>query len=236
MRNSILKLALAVLLSASLVLTGCVSEGGGGGGVGGPAVLTIDESGNSSFNSTVLGTTLAALPNEPLNVTEQESLIYMREEEKLAHDVYAYFDGPYGYVNVFRNISVSEATHTEAVRQLLLRYALPDPAASLVAGQFHNTTLQGLYDQLIARGSPTAVDALQVGAAIEEIDIIDIQTALINVDNQDIRLIYDNLLRGSRNHLRAFVKSLGQAGVVYGPQYLDRTEYDAIIGSPMERG
>ena len=233
MQPSIPKMSLAVLLLTSVILTACVSDGGGGGG---PSVLTIDENGNSSFSSTVLGTTLAALPSEPLNTTELESLAYMREEEKLARDVYAYFDAPYGYVNVFGNISVSEATHTEAVRQLLLRYSLPDPAESRVAGKFSNPTLQGLYDQLIARGSPTVVDALQVGAAIEEIDIMDIQTALINVDNQDIRLIYDNLLKGSRNHLRAFVKSLGQAGVAYGPQYLDRTEYDAIIGSPIERG
>lgn len=236
MQPSFPKMSLAILLLTSVILTACVSDGGGGGGGGGPPVLTIDENGNSSFSSTVLGTTLAALPSEPLNTTELESLAYMREEEKLARDVYAYFDAPYGYVNVFGNISVSESTHTEAVRQLLLRYSLPDPAESRVAGQFSNATLQGLYDQLIARGSPTVVDALQVGAAIEEIDIIDIQTALITVDNQDIRLIYDNLLTGSRNHLRAFVKSLGQTGIVYGPQYLDRTEYDAIIGSPMERG
>jgi hypothetical protein len=228
-------MSLAVLLLTGFILSACVSDGGGDGG-GGPPVLTIDENGTSSFSSTVLGTTLAALPNEPLNATEQESLTYMREEEKLAHDVYAYFDAPYGYVKVFGNISVSEATHTEAVRQLLLRYALPDPAESRVAGQFSNATLQGLYDQLIARGSPSVVDALQVGAAIEEIDIMDIQTALINVDNQDIRLVYDNLLKGSRNHLRAFVKTLAQFGIVYVPQYMNRAEYDAIISSPMERG
>jgi hypothetical protein len=236
MKNRLLPVI--ALLIATGVLTACVSEGGGSGGNGdgGPPVLTIDEDGNSSFSQTALGSTLAALPSEPLNATEQESLVYLREEEKLAHDVYVYLDGPYGYLKVFGNISLSEATHTEAVRQLLLRYSLSDPSTSLAAGQFNNKTLQELYDQLIARGTPTAVDALRVGAAIEEIDITDIQTAMASIDNQDIRMVYENLLKGSRNHLRAFVRVLSQNGVVYVPQYMAPVDYDQIISSPMERG
>jgi hypothetical protein len=223
-------------LLASLVLSAC---GGGdnsnAAGNGGPPLL-VDASGYSSFSSTALGSTLAALPTETLSVAEQESLAYMREEEKLAHDVYAQMDARWGTsTRVFGNIANSEATHTEAVRQLLQRYSLNDPAATLAGGLFQNTTLQGLYTQLVAAGATSLIDALKVGAAIEEIDMIDINTALLSVDNQDIRLVYDNLLKGSRNHLRSFVKTLLNQGVTYVPQYMDPVAYAAIVNSPIER-
>ena len=45
---------------------------------------------------------------------------------------------------------------------------------------------------------------LLVGALIEEVDINDIQKELDeHVDNQDIVFVYDNLINGSYNHLRA---------------------------------
>jgi hypothetical protein len=229
--NKTLTTLSAALLTA-LVLSAC---GGGGGDNGGPP-LVVDAEGVSTFDSTALGTTLVALPSETLSLAEQATLAYMSEEEKLAHDVYVHLASLWGTsVKTFANIATSEATHTEAVRQLLLRYNLPDPAASLGAGQFQNPTLQALYTQLAAAGGPSLVEALKVGAAIEEIDIVDIQAALVNVDNQDIRLVYENLLKGSRNHLRAFVKALLQQGVTYVPQYMNPADYLAIVNTPVER-
>jgi hypothetical protein len=168
-------------------------------------------------------------------VAEQDSLAFMREEEKLAHDVYALMDAHWTSTRVFGNIANSEATHTEAVRQLLLRYRLSDSAATSAAGSFQNASLQGLYTQLAASGAVSLIDGLKVGAAIEEIDMLDINTALLGIDNQDIRLVYDNLLKGSRNHLRSFVSNLLNQGVSYVPQYMDPAAYAAIIASPMER-
>lgn len=226
---------LAAALFTALALTAC---GGGDdtsspAGNGGPP-LVVDADGNSTFNSGNLGTTLAALPTETLSAAEQSSLIYMREEEKLAGDVYARLYAAWGQ-KVFTNISASESTHTEAVRQLLVRYQLPDPAANLGAGVYANTTLQGLYTQLVAAGSVSLIEALKVGAAIEELDMLDINTHLRTVDNQDIRLVYDNLLKGSRNHLRSFYKTLLQQGGSYTAQYLTQSEFDAIVNAAMER-
>ncbi|MBZ4210034.1 MAG: DUF2202 domain-containing protein [Rhodoferax sp.] len=234
MKTHLTKLTVALL--ATLVMSAC---GGGDNATsasyGGPA-LVVDASGYSSFNSTALGLTLAALPIETLSVAEQASLAFMREEEKLAHDVYAQMDARWGAsTRVFGNIANSEATHAEAVRQLLLRYTLVDPAATLAAGLFQNSTLQALYTQLATAGAISLIEALKVGAAIEEIDMIDINTALLNIDNQDIRLIYDNLLKGSRNHLRSFVSNLSNQGVTYVPQYMDALAYAAIISTPIER-
>ncbi len=223
----------SIALLSALVLAAC---GGGGGGTTGPkgqgGPLLVDA---SNFDNTALGVALAALPMEPLNADEQATLAYMREEEKLAHDVYAQSATLWGgSTKIFGNIAISESTHTEAMRQLLERYSLVDPAANLGPGLYMDTTLQALYTQLAA-GAPTLIDALKVGATIEEVDMIDINAALLLVDNTDIRLVYDNLLKGSRNHLRTFVNTLAAQGVTYAPQYMAWADYTAIVSTPMER-
>lgn len=173
---------------------------------------------------------------ETLSVTEKESLLFMREEEKLAHDVYAQLDLRWGSsIRSFGNIANSESTHTEAVRQLLVRYSLADPTPA-AAGQFQNPVLQGLYTQLTTAGALSLGDALKVGAAIEEIDMVDINKAMLSIDNQDIALVYQNLLKGSRNHLRSFVGNLANLGITYVPQYMPVADYQLIITTPMERG
>jgi hypothetical protein len=100
---------------------------------------------------------------------------------------------------------------------------------------YQNATLQSLYTQLVASGNVSLIEALKVGAAIEEIDLLDLQKGLLDIDNQDIILIYDNLRKGSRNHLRSFASTLANQGVTYVPQYLSVADYQAIVGTPMER-
>lgn len=213
----------------TLALAGC-------GGGGDEAVATADNTAGLATSSAALTTTLASLPVEGLSVAEQEALAFMREEEKLAHDVYIQLDGLWrGNTRVFGNIASSEASHTESVRQLLARYSLPDPTATLAGGVFQNTTLQNLYIQLVAAGSVSLVEGLKAGAAIEEIDLIDLNKALLETDNQDITLVYQNLLKGSRNHLRSFVSNLDKQGATYVPQYMAVADYQAIVTTPMER-
>lgn len=122
----------------------------------------------------------------------------------------------------------------EAVRMLLKKYGLTDPVGSNAVGVFNNTILQNLYSQLVVRGNTSILEAYKVGATIEDLDIFDLKTALINIDNQDIRLVYDNLTKGSRNHMRSFYKNILNVGGTYTPQYITQAEFDAIINSPME--
>lgn len=224
---------------ASTLFVACLLAACGGGGDGtqqGGAPFVVNADGTSSFVSSALGTTLAALPLESLSTAESASLTYMREEEKLAHDVYARLNTLWGsQTPVFGNIAQSEATHTEAVRLLLVRYSLPDPAANLSEGLFVAPVLQQLYYDLTTQGSTSLINALRVGAAIEEIDILDLENALPTIDNQDIRQVYANLLKGSRNHLRAFVQALAQQGVTYTPAYLTTDAYTAIVTTAFER-
>jgi Uncharacterized protein domain (DUF2202) len=105
-------------------------------------------------------------------------------------------------------------------------------------GVFADASLQALYNQLIAQGTPSLSAALKVGGAIEEIDIRDLQVHIAGTTRTDIKSVYSNLLNGSYNHLRAFARTLKtQTGEVHQPQYLDAVTYQSIIaGSTGRRG
>lgn len=198
------------------------------------SITTTDTDGSTSVDVTVLDDVLYTLPLDTLSDAESDGLVFMREEEKLARDVYIYLFAEWGS-KVFDNISKSEQTHTDAILTLLVRYDIPDPVGDNAEGVFENTYLQTLYDDLILLGSSDLVSALSVGAAIEEIDILDIQHLVDEVEgNRDIVIVYENLMKGSRNHLRAFVRNLANQGVDYAPQYLSQDAYDAIINEDFE--
>ncbi len=167
-----------------------------------------------------------------LSVDEIADLMFMREEEKLARDVYLALFELWG-TPVFQNIAASEQAHMDALLGLINQYGLEDPAAGNDAGVFSDPDLQDLYNQLIATGSQSLADALIVGGAVEEIDILDLQGSLAQTRNNDIISVYQTLLTGSENHLRAFVPSWErEAGEVYQPQYLDQYDYaDIMAGS-----
>lgn len=196
--------------------------------LGGPAVSMAGGKGAGASLKT-------SSTDASLDATEIQDLEYMREEEKLARDVYRTLYGVWGLA-VHDNISESEQVHTTQVADMLDKYRIPDPVVDDTIGVFVNQELAVLYGNLVAAGSVASLDALYVGAAIEEIDMIDLQRAIDETDNADIRNLYENLMRGSRNHLRAFVGQIEDLGIVYEAQYLSQDEVDSIVDSPLERG
>ena len=178
---------------------------------------------------------VSSVTEQALSALEVENLMYMREEEKLARDVYLTMFGAWKLA-VFENIAASEQSHTDSVKVMIEKYRLADPVVDDTVGVFVNQELATLYANLIARGMQSSVEALYVGGTIEERDMIDLQRAIDETDNADIRTLYENLMSGSRNHLRAFVAQIEALGLVYEAQYLTQDEVDAIVDSPMERG
>ena len=170
-----------------------------------------------------------------LNEADKEALIFMREEEKLAHDLYAEMYELWG-LQIFQNIGSSEQSHTEAIKTLLDAYDIPDPASD-VSGVFTDPDLQNLYNDLVVQGNQSLAEALKVGALIEEIDILDLQDRLAQTDNADIQQVFTNLLRGSSNHLRAYTSTLmTQTGETYQPQFMSADAYQSIIGESIVSG
>ena len=231
--------ALLAVVVAALSLAACSSSGSGqgagnGNGTGsgnGPA--QVDSEGATRVESGALGSQLDSIPKADLTTSERDGLLKMREEEKLAHDVYVTLGNKWN-LNVFDNISAAEQTHTDAVKTLLDRYALADPAAGNTVGNFTNPDLQTLYTELVSQGSGSLVAALTVGATIEDLDIADLQA--LATTTPDLALVYANLEKGSRNHLRAFAKQLDKNGATYTPTHITQAAYDEIVSSAIERG
>jgi len=197
---------------------------------------TVFAAGAADVTPTTNAAAQAIVAPTTVSPEEAASLQFMREEEKLAHDVYVTLYEAWG-LRVFDNISRSEQQHTDAVAYLLDRYDISDPVTGNDLGEFSDAKLQALYDQLVAQGSKSMTDALKVGAAIEEIDILDLQKRLAGTDNAAIERVYTSLLAGSENHLRAFVGNLkAQAGQTYAPQYLSQAAYNAIVTASGSQG
>jgi hypothetical protein len=191
-------------------------------------LMVVDDNQTTVVNESALSLALAGEPTGELTALEKEGLLYMVEEEKLAADVYSALLEKWD-LRAFDNIGRAELTHEAAVQTLLERYSLTNPIKS--AGEFSNTTLQRLYDGLVIKGKTSVEDALKVGAAIEEIDILDLEERMAQTKKEDILLVYSNLKRGSENHLRAFVNNLERRGFEYTPEKLSQEAYEGIINS-----
>ncbi len=179
---------------------------------------------------------LNQMPAEELSQSEIDAITFVREEELLAHDVYQALHALYP-VPVFNFISNSEALHAWAMKVLLDKYALPDPAADHQAGVFTNPAIQQLYNDLVAFGLESIGNALTVGAIIEDYDIADIiQHTGNDVDNQDMIYAFNQLHKGSRNHMRAFNAHLNFRNLTYTPQYISQSLFDEITSSGWEIG
>jgi len=166
---------------------------------------------------------------ETLTLSQDEinDLSFLREEEKLARDVYIYAYSKY-QINVFNNISKSEQSHMNSVLSLMIKYDIPDSASSEI-GVFNNPELHELYDSLTALVDISAVEALTVGAIIEDLDIKDIDLFINNTKKQDLLDVYDNLTCGSKNHIRSFTSQLENSDVIYTPKYISEEYYNEIL-------
>ena len=160
---------------------------------------------------------------------EAQGLAFMREEEKLARDVYKTLYEQWN-TPIFANIAMSEQRHMDSVWQLMEQYGLEDSATDTI-GQFNNAELQTLYNDLTARGQTSQLEALRVGALIEEVDIADLEDALAQTENPGIQVVYTNLMQGSENHLRSFVSNIENLGYTYTAQVLEAVAVDDILGT-----
>jgi len=215
-----------------LSTTACSKENLNSGFSGYLNVLEVGEDGTSfiklaSLESELTGT---GIPEEK----DLEILLHMKEEEKLARDVYSSLYEKWGS-QIFSNISSAENTHLNAVILLLQKYG-DDYTNVGEKGKFSNPDFQKLYDKLVAQGSSSLAEAYKTGALIEELDIKDLNEYLEILTNESIRFVFQNLNRGSRNHLRAFNRQITRLGLTYTPIYISQAEYDQIISSPNETG
>jgi hypothetical protein len=186
--------------------------------------------------STVINANMQSAFIETPGITDSEinSLVRMNAEEKLARDVYAALYEKWGST-VFSRISTAENNHLNAIIRLLQYYGSADTLTG-EPGIFADAEVQTLYNNLVANGSVSIEEAYKTGTLIEEMDIKDLSNALAEISNANIIMVFENLERGSRNHLRSFYNRITMLGEVYTPTYITQAEYDQIVTSPVEKG
>lgn len=193
-------------------------------------------------------------PQVQLDFNETTHLVFIREEEKLARDVYITLGSKFPRAGIFGRIDDSEQRHTCAVCNMLKRYGVDDPNTNdnvgVYTGAEYGPYFTAKYAELVGKGSGSLLDALYVGALIEELDMKDIgycpgeiveqsnginsteECGLVYTNKADLQKLYTSLLEGSKNHLRAFVRNIerieGEGS--YRAQYLTQEEVDEILG------
>lgn len=237
MKKQIMNLigSLVVLTGLVLLYTRCESDASEMAELDAVAATAVDRGGAPAQAQNVCTCLNTQFPVENLSEAEKNALLFMREEEKLARDVYNAMYNQWS-VRIFSNIAQAEQRHMDAVLCLLNKYQLADPVGNNAAGVFQNAQLQTLYNTLMAEGKLSKAAAFTVGAKIEDVDIADLMKLKPDMDNADIRAVFDELTKGSRNHLRAFVTNLKALNLTYTPTNISQVSFDEIIGTPREKG
>jgi hypothetical protein len=190
------------------------------------ALLFLVTSGTTSFAGSMI--------KNGLSPEEIEGLVKMYEEEKLAYDIYSQMYSKWE-LPVFNNIMQSEQRHMEALLTLMKEYEIENECSD-ESGHFSDKETQLLYDSFIEKGRKSITDALFVGASIEDLDISDLDKLLAETQQSEIKMVYENLNKGSRNHLRTFIALLEARDAKYTPVYLNENRFLEIVSAEMERG
>lgn len=162
--------------------------------------------------SAVDSATVAAAADSGLT----EDLQFMREEERMARDLYKAFADTYDDAAPFANITRSEDRHYDAVGVLLDRYDVTDPSAGKAAGTYAFPEIQKLYDGWLAEGNASLAAAYGVGVELETADIADLKAAVNEHTEADVDQVFGSLLNASEHHLAAFQAAVD--GKVLGTQ------------------
>ncbi len=179
----------------------------------------------------ILLSLVISIPLFAVNLSDEEiqGIILMREEEKLARDVYLALYEKWG-INSFYNIAQSEQKHFDSVGNELIDYFnLDDPVKNDIPGVFSSEQLQNLYYELLEKGLSSIQGAVEVGLTIEDLDIYDLQDLIDSTDNPTIENVYKNLQSGSVNHMGAFFAQAEKYSVEYQFQFISQEQYMAAV-------
>ena len=190
--------------------------------------VACDKTSNVSVADPIAQTTAVLPTTSDLTQDEIQSLIHMRQLEKLARDVFLFLYQKWPD-SIFNTIASSEQRHMDAIKTLLDKYEIDDPITNDSIGFFEDPDLTELFANLVDQGNRSLLDALIVGATLEDLEIYNLDEALSDiVVNPDIIKVYTHLTNGSENHLRAFYVQILNNGGVYTPQYISE---EIISGS-----
>lgn len=170
---------------------------------------------------------------QPLGADEQRDLQRIREQRKLARDLYWDLAKHWGSLVLVR-LGAAEQTHLNTLDTLLDHYGLSDPVAGHAVGESGDPKFQALHVQIVEVGHRSEMAASQAGLLVEEMSLSDLAAARARTRQPEIAAVYDDLLRNSRNHLRALFRQMQRFEGEYVPQSLSLSDFEAIVWTQPE--
>ncbi len=196
------------------------------------SLLKVSNEGVSAFTVENICPVLAA--TNPLTADEIEFLYAMREDEKLSKDLYTAFAVRFPPVVPFSKISAAEATHVAAIEKVLAYYEIEFLALG-EAGVFVDPQRQERYNTLLLQGT-VLLNAYLAMAALEEENVAVYTSVATDAANTNIKMLLENMVRSSSNHLKAAVRQITALGGSYVPTTLEQAAFDQIISSQYTQG
>jgi hypothetical protein len=173
---------------------------------------------------------LAARSQTVISDKDKSSLIYFREEQKLAADAFAsYFE--IWENKLFFNAEVNEKGHIKKVISLLEYYEIEDPAGDNEKGKFINDSIKNEYFNIVSFGRQSLIHAYLGSAELAEKDIFETGNAISETDNEKIIEVYKALKGSSEKYLKIFIGKLKDNSVVYRPKYLKEEDFNKIVNT-----
>ncbi|RFO96418.1 hypothetical protein DIC66_14055 [Rhodoferax lacus] len=211
----------AVFLLASLA--GC------GGGTGTASQPSSDANIIGTPSVAMLRASVANHPATAMSTEAAASLAFMREQQQLLFEIYD-LDVSVWNLPLFTNLRESASTTSESAKLLLDRYQQADPMYGLPSGTFKSPEFQALYEKFANVTRENLIEALTVSIEMEELNVRELsdQKAQV-VNNADVLIIYDSVLKASIGRLVAAMRELNQRGVSYVPKFITQAEFDAIL-------
>ncbi len=171
-----------------------------------------------------------SLPKQDLSQSEKEVLNNIRQLEKLAHDVNFTLYTKWNIPAFLRKASAAELK-TQCVKQLISKYDLQDPVNDNQIGKFSDNNLTGQYNSLVTTGSKSLNDAFIVSSQLQELLIYNLKKDSTKVDNDDIKLVLNNLEKSAEREFAMSVRRLEKFGITYTPKYLSKQDFNQIMAN-----
>lgn len=196
------------------------------------AILNVDADGISTLTRASVAPVLTVTAS--LSADEIEFLFALREDEKMARDLYTVFAAKYSTAPQIDRIAAAENSHIAYVEAVLDYYEISYPAMT-AAGLFEDAKRQAIYNEL-ADKSGTLLEVYATMAAVEEESVSAYKSVQSEITNENIALVITNMIKASSNHLKAAVCQIIVGGSTYTPLYLSAEEFGTIVNLPYQNG
>ena len=161
--------------------------------------------------------------------SKESVILYLVEQEKLAHDFYRSLDTMW-VTDIFNRVANEEFEHVGKLSAVAaeLMINVPNHFNEYPVGQFIDNKLRHLYAELMTAANFSLEDAYRTSANLEERKMVDLKMALKEPNFELENLTYKALLIGSEDNFKVFIRALNEMNSGYTPILMSPSEFEAL--------